>query len=65
MTYSTFQGKLPVVNFLEFENKLKLKYFTCDCSTLYPNIRGLAELINSVTVQQLNYRKIMARVLNM
>jgi len=26
MTYSTFQGKLPVVNFLEFENNIeKLK----------------------------------------
>ena len=24
MTYSTFQGKLPVVNFLEFENKIEI-----------------------------------------
>ena len=25
MTYSTFQGKLPVVNFLEFENKIEIE----------------------------------------
>ena len=25
MTYSTFQGKLPVVNFLEFETKIEIE----------------------------------------
>ena len=25
MTFSTFQGKLPVVNFLEFENKIEIE----------------------------------------